>query len=100
MTYRVLLTDRAQRDVDRIVEWPAERAPAGAAKWLTALENSLASLEQLPERFAKTLKKDFPNRDIRQAVFKTKSGHRYWLVYCVVGAPVFVVHVRGAGQVE
>jgi plasmid stabilization system protein ParE len=33
MIYRVDLTFRAERDVDRILQWLSERSPQGAATW-------------------------------------------------------------------
>jgi plasmid stabilization system protein ParE len=98
MTHHVLLTDRAQHDVEQIVDWLAERSVAGASSWLEALEEAMASLATNPERFAAILAAEFPSHTVRQHVFKTKRGHRYWLVYYVSGPSVQIVHVYGAGQ--
>lgn len=53
MTYHVLLTDRAQADVEKIVDWLVERSPQGTQHWLTALEAAMDSLQRDPCRFAR-----------------------------------------------
>ena len=98
MTYHVILAARAEADIAEIVDWLSERSTPGARAWLEALSSALASLERQPDRFARVMHKDFPDREVRQHIFKTKNGHRYWLVYFIEGRTVTIVHVFGAGK--
>ena len=49
MGYRVELTRRAERDVNKIVGWLAERSPQGARAWLDRFEEVLHSLVGVPK---------------------------------------------------
>lgn len=52
MKYRVRALGKAQQDVDAILTWllEARKTPRGAAAWLRAYENAVASLANFPER--------------------------------------------------
>jgi plasmid stabilization system protein ParE len=50
MTYRILLTDRAARDIDEAHRWYAERAPKAAVAWYNGFLDALNSLATNPER--------------------------------------------------
>jgi plasmid stabilization system protein ParE len=38
MNFRIEVTSRAERDIDEIVSWIAQRSPQGASSWLRRLE--------------------------------------------------------------
>lgn len=56
------------------------------------------SLQKDPCRFARALNQEVPDAELRQHLFRTSRGHRYWLVYYVHEGSVRIVHVYGAGQ--
>lgn len=67
MSYTVHLTDAARRDMLEISRYIAEtlRSPLNAAGQLTRLEQAIASLRQMPERFRFYDHKDWPQRNLR-----------------------------------
>lgn len=65
--YRVVTLGRAQQDVDAILAWLVSRSPAGAERWLAAVEDAKAKLAKDPlsyPRVAENLRVAFEVRDI------------------------------------
>ena len=98
MKYRVTVQPEAQRAANRIYDWIAERAPAGAESWYRQFMSSVASLEEQPERFGFAPENEFVAPEIRQIIFKTKRGLPYRALYRVVDDEVQILGVRGPGQ--
>ena len=80
MKYRVTVQPEAERAANRIYDWIAERAPAGAESWYRQFMSSATSLEEQPERFGFAPANEYVAPEIRQIIFKTKRGLPYPLV--------------------
>jgi plasmid stabilization system protein ParE len=98
MTQTVILTARAERDIDTILVWLFNRSPAGARSWHTALEKALHWLRDNASSCAKAPESRSSAEEIREHFFKTHRGRRYRLLFTVTGNEVQVLHVRGPGQ--
>ena len=98
MKFAVTVSDQALDDVQIILEWIAERSPAGARRWYEAYETALAKLEVDAERNALAPESKWFTHQIRQMLFKTRMGLRYRILYSISGAKVDILHVRGPGQ--
>ena len=98
MTYHIILQPTAEADVERIIDYLAERSPEGAAAWCRAWENLLAQLRQRPESFALAPESSYHEDEIRQSLFKTRRGRTYRALFVVVYDTVHIIHVRGPGQ--
>lgn len=96
--YRVVVTDRAERDADAIYTWLARRSPDGAGKWYTAFRKMLLTLERHPLRHSKAPEAADLGLDVQQALFRTQYGHTYRALYTCVGTTVHVIAIRGAGE--
>lgn len=97
MSYRVISTARADRDVDECFNFIASRSSRGAASWFNAYENALRSLEHAPSHGIAAESRFFGG-PIREHVFKTRYGLPYRILFVVRGDIVYVIHVRGPGQ--
>lgn len=97
-TYRLAVSRRADRDADAIYDWIAERSTEGAVHWFQALRATLRSLTNSPESHSRAPEAETVNRDIRQALFKTRRGRVYRVLFVVTEDTVHVVAVRGYGQ--
>jgi plasmid stabilization system protein ParE len=100
MKYEVILLPQAERDVQQIHNWIAERSPSGAAQWFNRFIEVLETLEARPDSCSLAPENEFvaAGRSIRQIIFKTRKGRRYRAVFTIVGDVVRVLHVRGFGQ--
>jgi plasmid stabilization system protein ParE len=94
MTYRVEISVQAERDGNVILEWLVAQGAGGAGRqWFIALEEAIASLDQLPERCPLAAEnREFPF-EVRQLLFG-KKRHVYRVLFAVEDQLVRVLHIR------
>jgi len=80
--------------VDRLLA----KAVSAAANWIEIYEQALGTLAEQPERHALSLEAKRLRMPIRDLLFRTSQGHRYRLVFLVVGDEVRVLRIRAPGQ--
>lgn len=97
MTYRVIATARAKRDVDVCFNFIASASSRGAASWFNAYEHALRSLEHAPSH-GLAAESEFFQEPIRELVFKTRHGRPYRMLFVIRNEAVYVLHIRGPGQ--
>ena len=98
MSYEVVLLRTAGKDLTEIVDWIAARSNEGAQRWLEAFQRTVGFLEENPERFAVAPENDTFSVTLRQALFKTRRGKFYRVLFTIAGSEVRVLHIRGPGQ--
>ncbi|MFV1964241.1 MAG: type II toxin-antitoxin system RelE/ParE family toxin [Pirellulaceae bacterium] len=98
MTYDVGLSARAERDARAMCDWIAKQSLAGARRWFDAIDDAIAALAKDPLKFALAPESDAFPMDLREILFKTRSGNTYRALFCVEGEKVQVVSIRGPGQ--
>src|SRR5262245_22322257 len=98
MTNSFVIFRRAAGDFHKIVKWLKTRSPAGAEAWRFAFAECLAEIISDPSRYEKVAEGSVPPHGIRQALFHTRRGNKYRIVFQVVGFEVRVLRIRGPGQ--
>ena len=100
MTYQVRELPRARIDVSRIFGWLDDRSPTGAEAWLVAYDRTLADLADAPYQCPEAEEADSLLLPARQAVFRTRHGRNYRVVFHIADddQTVYVLRVRGPGQ--
>ena len=98
MSYRVEVSEPAERDADRIYLWLRKRSSQGAGRWWTALLAALEKLKQNPVNFSLAPEADDVDEPLRQVLFKTRKGHLYRAIFIVRDDIVHVLRIRGEGQ--
>lgn len=98
MTYELLLTPQAEADVDNIIRYLAIRSPQGALAWCERWEQVMTELARDPLGLAPAQESARYKTDVRQLLFKTRRGRTYRALCTVVGAGIYILHVRGPGQ--
>lgn len=98
MSYWIHVLPAAQEDLELIVDRLLAKAATAAANWIEAYEQALATLAEEPERQAFSMEAKRLRLPIRDLLFKTSQGHRYRLIYLVVGDEVRVLRIRAPGQ--
>jgi len=97
--FKVFVLRRATLDINSILFWISERSHAGAFKWMQSLSNAIIKLENSPEIFPFADEAVLLGIEIRNLLFKTKSGRSYRLIYMIEDSGVVkVLRVRGPGQ--
>jgi plasmid stabilization system protein ParE len=98
MSFTLTILPRAERDVQHIFNWIAQRSPNGANRWYAAFEEAARKATVNPISCSVASEAAQLNVDLRQFLFKTRRGRVYRGVFKVVGNEVFVLRVRGPGQ--
>ena len=98
MSTEVELSFRAEKDLDDILAWIASRSPQGARMWLARWKEVCRLLSERPETCLLAPENSDHEEDIRQIVFKTRSGRKYRALFVIRGNRVFITNLRGPGQ--
>lgn len=98
MSFRVLFTPEASRNLTSILSWLSEQSPQGVSRWYDEFWRTIRRLESNPEQFGSADEAQGLGLDIRQALFHTRRGRTYRLVVRVRSNTVQVIAVRCPGQ--
>jgi plasmid stabilization system protein ParE len=98
MTYRVVLTDRAARDLDEAYQWYAERAPEAAVRWYNGFLDALDSLAGNPERCPLAAESRKLSVEIRQLLYGRQRSYR--ALFLIREQTVVVLHIRHTARRE
>ncbi len=100
MRYRVDLADNARDEIQAAFDWIVGKASLEIAdRWLDRLEQTLESLETMPQRCERAPESDHFQRDLRQLLFGRKHG-TYRLIFGIeeVERRVTILHFRHAAM--
>lgn len=98
MNRTLRIVERARSDVDDIFNWLVHRSVQGAISWYLAFHQAVERIASSPEGFAEAAESQPLGRQLRQALFKTRRGRTYRLVFEVSDTEIILVRVRGPGQ--
>ncbi len=91
MAYRVDITQRAERDLDRIYLTIEADSSEQARVWFNGLERTVLSLDEHPARGA-----PIPEGGALRHLLYGRKGHRYRIIYAIdeASSSVTVLHIR------
>ena len=98
MSYKLTILSHAHRDFAEIVAWLVKASLQGADRWINAFDEALSSIVQNPSSFGLAPEDEFISIEIRQALFQTKHGRSYRILFTIVEQEVRVLRLRGPGQ--
>jgi plasmid stabilization system protein ParE len=76
MTYHVLVTTRAERELNQATDWIAKNAPDTAERWFRGFVKAILTLEENPERCALARENpEFPF-ELRQLLYGRRRSYR------------------------
>lgn len=92
MTYTVILTQNAQREMDISYYWGCDKwGKAQAKKWYRGLMRAVLGLEHFPERQPLAPESEDTGLPLRQLIYG-----RYRILFIVEQNTVLVLYCRGA----
>ena len=98
MNRTLRIIGRARSDVDEIFNWLVKRSVRGAIAWYLAFRRAVADVAASPETYTEAPESSVLGRRISQALFKTRRGRLYRIVFEFSDAEVLLLRVRGPGQ--
>src|SRR5205823_3527542 len=101
MTNRVVLSRRAERELEAAADWWAEhRSPSQAARWYAGFSEDLASLTLNPARCPLAAENGRFPYEIRELHYGLGSRPTHRAVFTIRGDIVLVLTIRHAAQAE
>ena len=94
MAYRVIITPRAEADLQGIYRYLRKVAPDAARLWLNGMRRTIKSLEKFPERGRIASESASVGEPIREMFYGRGNRGTYRILYTVAEKTVFVLHVR------
>src|SRR5262245_26210447 len=98
MSRALRILERARTDVDDIFNWLVQRSVRGAITWYLAFGREVEQIAASPESFAEAPESAPLGRPLRQALFKTRRGRTYRIVFEFSDEEILLLRVRGPGQ--
>lgn len=99
MTYRVVVTRRAERDMqDAAAWWATNRSPEQANRWLSSLERHLQSLSQTPTRCAAAAENERFPFELRELHYGAGRRSTHRILFTIADELVLVLAIRHAAQ--
>ena len=99
MTYRVIITRRAERDMQDAARWWAtERSAAQAKRWLDGLDKALQSLTQAAARCSLAAEHEQFPYELRELHYGVGSRPTHRAVFTIAEDFVLVLAVRHGAQ--
>lgn len=88
MAYRVVLTDKAEADVEQVLQWfHDQQATSAGNRWFAQLMRKLTTLENHPHRCVLAAESEEVGQEIREALLgQRRYKHRilFWISSNVV----------------
>jgi plasmid stabilization system protein ParE len=98
MSYRLVIVQPAEGDVEEIYAYIFMRSPQGAGVWYRAFLGCLDRIQRDPSVCAFAPEHAEFDFELRQALFKTRAGSPYRCLFTVVGDEIRILRIRGRGQ--
>jgi toxin ParE1/3/4 len=96
MTFRVIITARAEAQLNAATDWIAERSPQAALSWYNAFVRKLKSLGQNPLRCERARESSQFAYEVWQLLFGRRRNYR--ALFTVRERMVVVIAIRHAAQ--
>ena len=98
MIHSLVVLRRAWDDIRKIMRWLNRHSPSGMTRWRDALDDCMNEVVHDPHRFERATEKRLAPYNARQALFHTRRGNTYRVVFLIAGNEVRVLRIRGPGQ--
>jgi mRNA-degrading endonuclease RelE of RelBE toxin-antitoxin system len=98
MTRHIVLVPRARKSLITIAKWLRSRSPRGATAWYKAFWAAAARISADPESYPAAEESPRLKRVVRQALFKTRRGRTYRIIFDFTKEEVIVYCIRRPGQ--
>jgi plasmid stabilization system protein ParE len=98
MTYDLVYTGRAKRDLQRATEFIARDAPETAQCWFDGFVATIQTLSTYATVFSLAPESEQCSIEVRQIIYRTKSRRANRALYAIRGATVYILAIRRPGE--
>ena len=94
MAFRVSISAKAKRDLNRILDWLLTQGAGDAGvQWWRGSQRAISSLENTPRRCALAPESDVSRAEVRHLLYGTKP-HVYRILFTIKDEVVSIIHIR------
>jgi plasmid stabilization system protein ParE len=97
MTFQVELTLVAEMQIEQAYLWYCDRNPEFADRWFRGLMNTVATLQEKPQRCTLAVEHEIFPEEVRQLLYG-KPQNIYRVLFAIRGMTVYVLYVRHGAQ--
>jgi plasmid stabilization system protein ParE len=97
MAFQVEITPIAEAQIEQAYRWYRERNSEFADHWFRGLMNTVASLQEKPQRCALAVEHEIFLEEVRQLLYG-KAKYVYRLLFAIRDDRVYVLYVRHRAQ--
>lgn len=97
MTFQVELTSVAEIQIEQSYQWYRDHNPKFADLWFRGLMNTIATLQEKPQRCTLAVEHEIFPEEVRQLLFG-KSKNIYRVLFTIRDTTVYVLYVRHSAQ--
>ncbi len=96
MSHRVVVSQRAERELDEAAAWIAQHAPETSRRWFWGFVEAMNSLQDNPTRCGLARENNIVTQEIRQILYGRNRTYR--AIYTVHEGVVVVLSIRHTAQ--
>ncbi len=97
MAFQVEITPIAEAQIERAYRWYRERNPGFADSWFRGLMNTIATLQEQPQRCALAVEHEIFPEEVRQLLYG-KAKNVYRVLFTIRDDTVYTLYVRHSSQ--
>jgi plasmid stabilization system protein ParE len=97
MTFQVEVTPIAEAQIEQAYRWYRERNPEFADLWFRGLMNTIATLQEKPQRCSLAIEHEIFPEEVRQLLYG-KAKNVYRVLFTIRDATVYALYVRHSSQ--
>ncbi len=97
MAFQVEITSVAEAQIEQAYRWYRERNSGFADRWFRGLMNTIATLQEKPQRCALAVEHEIFPEQVRQLLYG-KAKNVYRVLFTIRDATVYVLYVRHSAQ--
>jgi plasmid stabilization system protein ParE len=97
MTFQVEITPIAEAQIEQVYRWYRERNPEFADRWFRELMNTIATLQEKPQRCALAVEHEIFPEEVRQLLYG-KAKNVYRVLFTIRDNTVYALYVRHSAQ--
>jgi plasmid stabilization system protein ParE len=97
MTFQVEITPIAEAQIEQAYRWYRERNPEFADLWFRGLMNTIATLQEKPQRCALAVEHEIFPEEVRQLLYG-KAKNTYRVLFTIRDETVYALYVRHSAQ--
>ena len=97
MVFQVEITATATAQIEKAYRWYRERNPEFADRWFRGLMNTIATLQDKPQRCALAVEHEIFREEVRQLLYG-KAKNAYRVLFAIRDDTVYALYVRHSAQ--